>query len=146
MQARLRLCRRRALRVMNGGLLLLIGLGAGLVLSRRKPEPALPPPPSSGGESAVSVERGLSYRLRFGAPFPLEHETARQSELRFELLPLGAYDIDFRDRSNGQAELGFTITPNAATTLHLGSPLNATGSIGPDLLLESVTPLGKIHG
>lgn len=112
---------------MNALLLVALGVGAA-VLSRRRPIP-------------VALEPAKSYRLEYSAPYALGYDGQtngsviedRQMDVRYELLPLSAYDIEFEGRS-----VSFTITPLMQRTLVIGAPLSSSAT-GAALVLESVT-------
>lgn len=122
--------RRRFLATMNHLALLMAALAGGVLLAGRKPAPS----------GTVLLEPGKHYRLTFDAPFSVAGDSTR-TDIRFELLPLSAYDVSFVDGADGQGVVEFTVMRAAPVAVTLGSPLNDDGALGKMLVLRSVRQL-----
>lgn len=111
---------------MNAFALALAALG-GAVLFGARPRPRPGP---------VALAAGRSYRVVLEAPYALSGEPEsvdRQTDVRVELLPLSAYDIEFSGR-----EVSFTMTPLGPRTVMTGVPVSSSAA-GSALIVQSVT-------
>lgn len=115
---------------MNHAALLFATVATAAVLLGRKASPS----------GVMQLEPGKHYRLTFDAPFSVAGDSTK-TDIRFELLPLSAYDVSFADDQEGRGIVEFTVMRATPVVLTLGSPLNDDGALGKMLTLRSVRQL-----
>lgn len=93
------------------------------------------------------LEARVPYRLTLitdapvSGPIPTMELQDRQTGVRGELIPFGAYDVAFATTTSGRSTVSFTMTPPAPVPLSIGAQLSAEGEFAPGLTLTRVERL-----